>query len=113
MQPDRLACQNRVRAPGPAKIARRRVGSSLLPASVCLCGFCLSFAIGQAQIYVAETGLGRIGEYSTSGTPVNSSLISGFLTYPTDIAISGTNLFVYHVISGRSEEHTSELQSRF
>jgi hypothetical protein len=31
---------------------------------------------------------------------VNSSLISGFLTYPTDIAISGTNLFVYHVISG-------------
>jgi hypothetical protein len=51
---------------------------------------------GQAhgQIFVTNQGIGTIGEYdyNTGGT-VNASLVSG-LSSPSDVAVSGVNLFV-------------------
>jgi len=45
------------------------------------------------HVLVANFGSGTIGEYSTSGVTINSSLISG-LGEPNGIAISGNDLFV-------------------
>jgi hypothetical protein len=45
------------------------------------------------NLFVADYTLGVVGEYTTSGSIVNPSLISG-LTGPLAMAVSGTNLFV-------------------
>ena len=44
-------------------------------------------------IFVTNFGNDTIGEYTTSGTTVNASLISG-LSSPEGIAVSGSDLFV-------------------
>jgi len=58
--------------------------------------------IASAQIYVADAGNKRVGEYSMSGAAVNASLISGFNAPgsegPLDVAIAGTNLYVLSII---------------
>jgi DNA-binding beta-propeller fold protein YncE len=46
-----------------------------------------------AQIFVANSGNGTIGEYTTSGATVNSALISD-LNAPFGLAASGDKLFV-------------------
>jgi len=45
------------------------------------------------NIFVANAGASTVGEYTTSGTTVNASLISG-LDGPGAIAVSGSNLLV-------------------
>jgi hypothetical protein len=59
----------------------------------------------QGQIFVAGNG-GIIGEYTTSGTPVNPFLISGF-NYPVSMAISGNNLFTANNGDGTVGEYTT------
>ena len=50
-------------------------------------------AVSGSNLFVANTGNGTIGEYTTSGGVVNASLVSG-LNDPVGIAVSGSNLFV-------------------
>src|SRR5438445_717057 len=54
---------------------------------------CMIPAATRGQIFVVNDGSGTIGEYTTSGSPVNSTLISG-LNFPLGIHLSGGNLFV-------------------
>jgi hypothetical protein len=49
--------------------------------------------IVRAQIFVTNFNSGTVGEYTTSGAPINPALISG-LPGPTGIAVSGDKLFV-------------------
>lgn len=49
----------------------------------------LSINVAHAQIFVANTGNGTIGEYTTSGATVNASLISD-LNSPDGIAVVAT-----------------------
>jgi len=58
-----------------------------LVASAALCG------TSRAQIFVTNFGSGTVGEYTSSGAPINPALISG-LFEPFGIAISGDKLFV-------------------
>ena len=52
------------------------------------------FALSGSDLFVLNPGdPGTIGEYTTSGSTVNASLITG-LTDPTNIAVSGSDLFV-------------------
>src|SRR5437773_1246306 len=55
--------------------------------------FCAVPATAYAQIFETNFLSGTIGEYTTSGTTVNPSLVSG-LGYPVGIATFGGNLFV-------------------
>ena len=50
-------------------------------------------AVSGSTLYVTNDANGTVGEYTTSGTPINTSLISG-LTAPGALAISGSDLFV-------------------
>jgi len=68
-------------------------------------------AISGSDLFVSNAGNGlpsngTIGEYTTSGLTVNSSLISGF-TYPWGIAISGNDTFVSVFIAGTVSEYTT------
>jgi hypothetical protein len=64
-----------------------------------LCGlavgvvFCAIATTGRTQIFVTNFRSGTVGEYTTSGEPINPTLISG-LFEPFGIAISGDKLFV-------------------
>ena len=58
-----------------------------------------------AQIYVANYYASTISEYSTSGTLLNASLISG-VNDPLDIAINGGNLYIASRGSGTVGEYT-------
>ena len=49
---------------------------------------------------------GFVGEYSTSGTPINASLITG-LPYTSGLAISGNNLFEVNYYGGTVGEYTT------
>jgi hypothetical protein len=74
-----------------------RLGNISIVALVLSAGAALLSATAHAQdIYVANEaieGSGTIGEYTTTGSVVNPSLVSG-LTYNFGIAVSGSNLFV-------------------
>ena len=50
-------------------------------------------------------GTDTVGEYTLSGMPVNPTLISG-LTFPTDIAVSGEDLFVSSFDAGTIGKYT-------
>ena len=54
-------------------------------------------ATARGQLFVVFSGgapnTGTIGEYSTSGTPINPTLITG-LNFPNGLAVSGSDLFV-------------------
>ena len=69
-----------------------------------LVGLLLSSTARADSIFVTNfLGTGSlantIGDYTTSGATVNSSLISG-LNNPTGIAVSGSNLFVTNYAGG-------------
>jgi hypothetical protein len=58
----------------------------------------LGIAVSGSDIFVVNNyggtpGEGSIGEYTTSGTIVNASLVSG-LNIPSGIAVSGSDIFV-------------------
>ena len=53
----------------------------------------MGIAISGEDLFVASQGGNSIGEYTTSGATINTSLITG-LNQTYGIAISGTNLFV-------------------
>jgi hypothetical protein len=71
-----------------AKLSR---ASSLLGAFALFLGPGVGTSCG--QIFVSSFAGGTIGEYSTSGIPINPSLVSGLL-FPTGIAVGGAGLFV-------------------
>jgi hypothetical protein len=52
-----------------------------------------SLAISGSDLFVVNNGSGTVGEYTTLGAAISTSLISG-LTSPNGIAIYGSNLFV-------------------
>jgi hypothetical protein len=61
---------------------------------------------GNGHLFVAEADSGRIGEYTTTGSPVDAALISG-LDYPVDLALDGNgNIFVADQILGVREYTT-------
>jgi len=53
----------------------------------------LDLAVSGSDLFIVNTYDGTIGEYTTSGAPVNASLISG-LSHPVGIAVLGSNLLV-------------------
>ena len=58
------------------------------------------------DLFVVNEGSDTIGEYTTSGLPVNPSLISGLST-PFGIAVSGADLFVTNAANGTIGEYTT------
>ena len=72
------------------------VGAALSAATAC-----------GGQIYVANEGNDTIGEYGTSGAVINPTLISGLLTEPRGIALSGSDLFVVNAGIGTIGEYTT------
>ena len=76
-------------------------------ALVLFVGAALSSATARGQyIYVANENSGTIGEYTTSGAVVNTSLVSG-LDIPKSITLSGSNLFVANIMGPIGEYTTS------
>jgi hypothetical protein len=67
---------------------------------------CVLPATGGGQIFETNSLDNTIGEYTTSGTTVNSALISG-LNFPEGIALSGGNLFVANRGNGTIGEYTT------
>ncbi len=61
-------------------------------------------AISGSDIFVANSALGTVGEYTTSGATVNASLITG-LTNLLDIDVKGSDLFVAN--NGVVSEYTT------
>jgi hypothetical protein len=51
------------------------------------------------QIFVANTSIDTIGEYTAAGATVNRALVSG-LRLPDGIAVSGSDLFVSNFGNG-------------
>src|SRR5690242_19164794 len=58
-----------------------------------------------AQIFVVNQDTGTIGEYTTGGAIISSSLVSGLFS-PEGIAFSGGNLFVANFGNGTIGEFT-------
>jgi hypothetical protein len=58
------------------------------------------------QIFVSNNFSGTISEYTTSGTPINTSLITG-LNSPQGLAISGSDLFVANSGNATVGEYTT------
>src|SRR2546423_9142583 len=78
---------------------------SIFVASLLLCALPRSIC---AQIFVTNSGTGTVGEYSTSGEPLDLSLISGLIS-PQGIAVSGENLFVTSfAVPGHGEGRVGE-----
>ncbi len=53
----------------------------------------MGIAVSSSNLYVANSGAGVIGKYSTAGVTVNTSLISG-LDDPSAIAVSGSSVYL-------------------
>jgi hypothetical protein len=66
----------------------------------------LGVAVSGSDFFVANYSTGTIAEYTTSGTLVNASLITG-LSNPSDVAVSGSDLFVAEETSGTVGEYTT------
>ena len=76
-----------------------------LTAATALLALC-SISAAQAQIFVVNSGSGRIGEYTTSGAPIHTSLITG-LNNPAGLVVSGGDIFVVNYGSGTIGEYTT------
>jgi len=68
--------------------------------------FLRTIAVSGNDIFVANLGLGTIGEYTASGATVNAALISG-LNNPEGIAVEGNNLFVANEGNGTVGKYTT------
>ena len=73
--------------------AKFRLSDLSVMALVLSAGAALMPTIARGDIYATSYPSGTVGEYTTSGTTVNPTLISG-LNYPYGIAASGSDLFV-------------------
>jgi len=73
--------------------ARGCHSATFLPVSIGAVMVFTSVHASQAQIFIANSDDGTVGEYTLSGTPINKSLISG-LNDPTAVSVSGSNIFV-------------------
>jgi hypothetical protein len=72
-----------------------------------LLGLTLHLSTARADtIFVTNSIGGTIGEYTTSGVPVNPALISGLIS-PSGIAVSGSDLFVTNYNGGTIGEYTT------
>jgi DNA-binding beta-propeller fold protein YncE len=65
----------------------------------------LAFA-PNGNLYVVNYGSGIIGEYTASGAPINTTLITG-LTQPFYVAFDGTGNLYVTVFSGTVAEYTA------
>src|ERR1039457_1584723 len=86
-----------------------RFSLQLTPALVAAVAVAALWAMpGTARGQIFETNYfgNTIGEYTTSGTTVNSTLISGLNT-PECIAVSGGTLFVTNASAGTIGEYTT------
>src|SRR5438477_7600368 len=84
-------------APSESKCMRAKTTGLLVK----ILGFTLLSSIASAQLYVADIGHKRIGEYSLNGAPINLSFITGFdpsSDGPWDVAVAGTNIYVLNTI---------------
>jgi hypothetical protein len=81
-------------------------GPGLIGLFAVLLGLIFTGAADAAQVFVTNAGNNTIGEYTTSGSTVNASLISG-LNAPGIIAVSGSNLFVVNTGAGTIGEYTT------
>ena len=85
------------------RVSRREIMGATL---ALLAGAVLMPATVRGQLFVAFSGgaegMGTIGEYTTSGTPVNANLVTG-LSFPVGLAVSGSDLFVttYNNVTGK------------
>ena len=57
-------------------------------------------------MFVLNQNTNTIGEYTTSGTTVNASLVTG-LSFPQGIAVSGGDLFVENFVGGTVGEYNA------
>jgi len=77
----------------PASLRKLRVQPAIF-LIVVTAAFGLLSTKAFGQIFLTNTNAGTIGEYDvTTGAPINSTLVSG-LNHPTQVAVSGTDLFV-------------------
>ncbi len=60
-------------------------------------------AVSGDDVFVANSGNGTIGEYTTSGAVINASLITG-LAGAESVAVSGGNLVCH------SDKHRNDLE---
>jgi hypothetical protein len=65
-----------------------------------------AIAIDGGNMFIANTLSGTISEYTTSGTLVNASLISGLNNHPFGIAIDSGNLYIASREGGTVGEYT-------
>jgi hypothetical protein len=68
--------------------------------------FPAGIAVSGSDLFVTNSQTNTIGEYTTSGTTVNASLVSG-LNFPAGIAVSGSDLFVTNHGGGSIGEYTT------
>src|SRR5712692_9297705 len=78
----------------------------ILTGLVASAALCAMPGTTRAQIFVTNFDTGTIGQYTTSGVPVNPALITG-LSGPVGIALSGGNLFVANGNGGTIGEYTT------
>jgi hypothetical protein len=64
---------------------------------------CILPGLARAQVFEVNFRAGTVGEYTTSGVPVNPALITG-LDVAEGVAVSGDRLFVAN--AGRISEYT-------
>src|ERR1700683_1655609 len=81
-------------------------GPGLIGLFAVLLGLIFTGAADAAQVFVTNAGNNTIGEYTTSGSPVIASLISG-LSEPNAIAVSGSDMFVGKISAGTIGEYTT------
>jgi hypothetical protein len=66
----------------------------------------VGIAISGSDLFSLNISSGTIGEYTTSGTVVKASLVTGLNESPSGIAISGSELFVANAGNGTISEFT-------
>jgi hypothetical protein len=66
-----------------------------------------AIAVSGSDLFIADDSGNRLGEYTTSGTTVNASLIVGSgLNGASRIAISGSDIFVANYAGGKAGSGT-------
>jgi len=66
----------------------------------------VGIAVSASDVFVLNISGDSIGEYTTSGTTVNASLVTGLNQSPSYLAISGSELFIANAGNGTIGEYT-------
>lgn len=85
---------------------RRHIGFR----GILLSAFLGALLTGQARaatMFIANDNGGSINEYNLDGTPVGSGVLVSGLNHPSDIALSGSDLFVTLQSTGVVGEYTT------